>query len=89
MGVTEMVEPGLAGECPAKAGLHMAVDQFLAEIVNPATGEPVPPGQEGELVLTTLTAEAYPPSATVRETSRPFAKCRARAGGPPPASLPF
>lgn len=59
-GVTEMVEPGLAGECSAKSGLHMADDQFLAEIVNPATGEPVPPGQEGELVLTTLTAEAYP-----------------------------
>jgi len=59
-GVTEMVEPGLAGECAAKSGLHMADDQFLAEIVNPATGEPVPPGQEGELVLTTLTAEAYP-----------------------------
>lgn len=59
-GVTEMVEPGLAGECSAKAGLHMADDQFLAEIVNPATGEAVPPGQEGELVLTTLTAEAYP-----------------------------
>lgn len=59
-GVTEMVEPGLAGECSAKAGLHMADDQFLAEIVNPATGEAVPAGQEGELVLTTLTAEAYP-----------------------------
>ena len=59
-GVTEMVEPGLAGECTAKAGLHLADDQFLAEIVNPATGVPVPPGQEGELVLTTLTAEAYP-----------------------------
>jgi phenylacetate-CoA ligase len=59
-GVTEMVEPGMAGECPAKAGLHMADDQFLAEIVNPVTGEPVPQGQEGELVITTLTAEAYP-----------------------------
>lgn len=59
-GVTEMVEPGMAGECLAKDGLHIAEDQFLAEIVNPATGEPVPPGIEGELVLTTLTAEAYP-----------------------------
>jgi phenylacetate-CoA ligase len=59
-GVTEMVEPGLAGECLAKDGLHLAEDQFLAELVHPITGEPVPPGQEGELVLTTLTAEAYP-----------------------------
>jgi phenylacetate-CoA ligase len=58
--VNEMVEPGVAGECPAQDGLHLAEDQFLAEIVRPATGEPVPAGHEGELVLTTLTAEAYP-----------------------------
>ena len=59
-GVNEMVEPGVAGECPAQNGLHVAEDQFLAEIVRPVTGEPVAPGHEGELVLTTLTAEAYP-----------------------------
>jgi len=59
-GVAEMVEPGLAGECLAKDGLHLSEDQFLAEIVHPVTGEPVPPGQEGELALTTLTTEAYP-----------------------------
>jgi phenylacetate-CoA ligase len=59
-GVNEMVEPGVAGECTAQDGLHLAEDQFLAEILHPATGEPVAPGQEGELVLTTLTAEAYP-----------------------------
>ncbi|MCE5333732.1 MAG: AMP-binding protein [Desulfobacteraceae bacterium] len=59
-GVSEMGEPGMAGECPEKCGLHLAEDQFLAEIVHPLTGEPVPPGQEGELVITTLTAEAYP-----------------------------
>ena len=59
-GVNEMVEPGLAGECPQKAGMHLAEDQFLAEIVHPDTGQPVPPGHEGELVLTTLTAEGYP-----------------------------
>lgn len=59
-GVTEMVEPGLAGECAARDGLHLAEDQFLAEIIHPSTGEPVPSGQEGELVLTTLTTEAYP-----------------------------
>ncbi|MFZ2448337.1 MAG: AMP-binding protein [Syntrophobacteraceae bacterium] len=59
-GVTEMGEPGMAGECPAKDGLHLAQDQFLAEIVHPVTGEPVPAGHEGELVVTTLTTEAYP-----------------------------
>lgn len=59
-GVAEMVEPGVAGECTAKEGLHLAEDQFLAEIVHPVTGEPVGAGLEGELVLTTLTAEAYP-----------------------------
>jgi phenylacetate-CoA ligase len=59
-GVSEMVEPGVAGECPAKEGLHLAEDQFLAELVHPTTGEPVAPGHEGELVLTTLTTEAYP-----------------------------
>lgn len=59
-GVAEMVEPGVAGECTAQNGLHMAEDHFLAEVVNPATGEPLSSGHEGELVLTTLTAEAYP-----------------------------
>ena len=59
-GVTEMVEPGIAGECPQKQGLHWAEDQFLAEIVDPLTDEPLPPGQEGELVITTLTTEGYP-----------------------------
>jgi phenylacetate-CoA ligase len=59
-GVTEMVEPGVAGECEKKEGLHLAEDQFLAEIVHPLSGERVSSGQEGELVLTTLTAEGYP-----------------------------
>lgn len=59
-GVAEMVEPGLAGECTAQDGLHLAEDQFLAEIVHPVTQEPLGPGMEGELILTTLTAEAYP-----------------------------
>jgi phenylacetate-CoA ligase len=59
-GVAEMVEPGLAGECPARDGLHLAEDQFLAEMIQPGTGVPVQPGQEGELVLTTLSTEAYP-----------------------------
>jgi phenylacetate-CoA ligase len=59
-GVNEMVEPGMAGECIEKAGMHLAEDQFLAEIVHPLTGQPVPADHEGELVLTTLTTEGYP-----------------------------
>lgn len=59
-GVNEMVEPGIAGECPQKQGLHWAEDQFLAEIVDPLTAEPLPAEQEGELVITTLTTEGYP-----------------------------
>ncbi len=59
-GLTEMVEPGVAGECFARDGLHIAEDQFMAEIVHPGSGEHVSPGQPGELVITTLTAEAYP-----------------------------
>lgn len=59
-GVSEMVEPGLAGECPAQRGFHVAEDHFLVEVVHPVTGDPVRPGSEGELIVTTLSAEAYP-----------------------------
>ncbi len=59
-GLSEVGGPGVAGECPAKCGLHLAEDQFLAEIVDPATGAPLPDGVEGEVVLTTLTKEALP-----------------------------
>lgn len=58
--LSEVGGPGVAGECPLKCGLHLAEDQFLAEIIDPATGTPVPEGEEGELVLTTLTKEALP-----------------------------
>jgi phenylacetate-CoA ligase len=50
----------VAGECEARAGLHVCDDHFLPEIVDPATGAPLPPGQQGELVLTTLTKRAMP-----------------------------
>ncbi len=51
---------GVAGECLYRAGLHINEDHFLAEIVDPVTGEVLPVGQKGELVLTTLTKEAFP-----------------------------
>jgi phenylacetate-CoA ligase len=59
-GLTEMNGPGVAFECRCKNGMHLWEDHFLMEIIDPATGEPVPDGQEGELVLTSLTREAMP-----------------------------
>jgi phenylacetate-CoA ligase len=59
-GLSEIIGPGVSVECEHQAGLHIFEDHFLAEIVNPATGAALPPGQRGELVLTTLTKEALP-----------------------------
>lgn len=58
--VGEVMGPGVGGECELRAGLHIQEDHFLAEVVDPATGEGLPPGSFGELVLTTLTREAFP-----------------------------
>jgi phenylacetate-CoA ligase len=52
--------PGVAFECEHKAGLHLWEDNYILEIINPATGEPLPEGATGELVLTTLKREAMP-----------------------------
>lgn len=59
-GLSEIIGPGVAGECEARAGLHVCDDHFLPEIVDPVTGAVHPPGVEGELVLTTLTKRAVP-----------------------------
>ena len=60
-GLSEILGPGVAIEClEAKAGLHMFEDHFLPEVINPATLEPLAPGETGELVITTLTKEAFP-----------------------------
>ncbi len=59
-GLTEMNGPGVACECEYKAGMHLWEDNFLLEIINPVTNEPLPDGQTGELVLTTLRREAMP-----------------------------
>jgi phenylacetate-CoA ligase len=60
-GLSEIVGPGVSIECvEAKNGLHVWEDRFLPEIIDPATGEPVEDGEEGELVLTTLSKEALP-----------------------------
>ncbi|HKF57117.1 MAG TPA: phenylacetate--CoA ligase [Blastocatellia bacterium] len=59
-GLSEVIGPGVAVECTRKQGLHIFEDQFIAEIVDPQTGEPVPDGEMGELVLTCITKEALP-----------------------------
>ena len=59
-GLSEVMGPGVAGECLERNGLHINEDHFLVEIINPETLEPVPPGETGELVITTLTKEAFP-----------------------------
>lgn len=60
-GLTEIIGPGVAMECPdARQGLHINEDHFLPEVIDHASGEPVGPGEEGELVFTTLTKEALP-----------------------------
>ncbi|MBE7046263.1 MAG: phenylacetate--CoA ligase [Ruminococcaceae bacterium] len=59
-GLTEMGGPGVAFECPEKCGMHINEDHFIAEIINPETGEPLPYGEEGELVFTTITKTGMP-----------------------------
>ena len=59
-GLSEIIGPGVAMECEGKAGLHLWADHFFPEVINPATGEVLKEGEEGELVITTLTKEALP-----------------------------
>jgi phenylacetate-CoA ligase len=59
-GLTEIIGPGVASECLHKTGLHVQDDHFLAEILDPETHAPLPDGERGELVITTLTREAMP-----------------------------
>ncbi len=59
-GLTEIIGPGVAHECMAQDGLHIWEDHFYPEIIDPETGEPLPEGEEGELVFTTLTKEGVP-----------------------------
>ncbi len=58
--VSELMGPGVAAECLERHGLHVAEDHFLVEVVDPRTLEPVPAGEQGELVITTLSKEAFP-----------------------------
>ncbi|MFZ5906718.1 MAG: phenylacetate--CoA ligase family protein [Nitrospirota bacterium] len=59
-GLSEMNGPGVAFECKEKNGMHLWEDNFFMEIIDPDTGKPLPDGEKGELVLTTLCREAMP-----------------------------
>jgi phenylacetate-CoA ligase len=59
-GLSEVIGPGVAYECEHQCGLHVAEDHFIPEIINPDTGENLPPGEVGELVFTTVTKQAAP-----------------------------
>lgn len=59
-GLSEVMGPGVSGECECHCGLHIAEDHVLWELVDPQTGEPVGEGEQGELVFTSLTKEAFP-----------------------------
>jgi phenylacetate-CoA ligase len=76
-GLSEVIGPGVAGECGCKCGMHISEDAFIAEIIDPDTGETLPPGSVGELVLTSLTKEAFPMVRyrTRDITSLDYAKC--------------
>ena len=70
-GLSEIMGPGVACECSEQAGMHVAEDHFIPEIIDPDTGEVLPDGEEGELVFTCVTKEALP---LIRYRTRDIAK---------------
>ena len=59
-GLTEIMGPGVSYECSEQNGMHINEDHFIIEIIDPDTGEVLPEGEEGEIVFTSLTKEAFP-----------------------------
>lgn len=59
-GLTEISGPGVSFECSEQTGMHINEDHFIAEIIDPVTGEVLPEGEKGELVFTSITKEAFP-----------------------------
>ena len=59
-GLTEVIGPGVSGECQAGEGMHISEDHFYPEIIDPSSGKVLPLGERGELVITTLTKEGFP-----------------------------
>jgi len=72
-GLSEVIGPGVSGECGYRDGMHVQEDHFLVECVDPDTLDPVDPGCPGELVFTTLTKEAFP---LIRYRTRDIASLR-------------
>jgi phenylacetate-CoA ligase len=70
-GLSEVIGPGVAAECQEHNGLHINEDHFIVEIIDPVTLRPVSPGQEGELVFTTITKEGFP---VIRYRTRDLAR---------------
>lgn len=58
--MSELIGPGVSGECTERCGLHINEDHFLVEVVDPETLEPVDEGEDGELIVTPLSKEAFP-----------------------------
>lgn len=59
-GMSELIGPGVSGECLELCGMHINEDHFIPEIIDPETGEVLPPGEKGELVISCVTKEALP-----------------------------
>ena len=59
-GLSEVLGPGVSGECSEQSGMHVWEDHFIVEIIDPETGEVLPEGETGELVFTSITKEAFP-----------------------------
>ena len=59
-GMSELMGPGVSGECQELTGMHINEDHFIAEVIDPKTGEVLPAGEKGELVVTCITKEALP-----------------------------
>lgn len=59
-GLTEVIGPGVGFECSEQTGMHINEDHFIVEVVDPDSGEPLPEGEQGELVFTCITKEAFP-----------------------------
>ncbi len=59
-GMSELMGPGVSGECEHRAGMHIAEDHFLPEIIDSVTGQPLKEGEVGELVISTITKEGFP-----------------------------
>ena len=86
-GLSEVIGPGVSVECPERRGMHVAEDHFLPEVVDPVSLEPLPPGEIGELVLTSLTRKRCRCCGTAPGTSPRSTPSRAPAGALWRASL--